>query len=171
MTQKAINYGIVLYQLGISQDMVEDVKTLVENSPELVDALANPVVSHAEKRKVIDKVFDRFGSKELVNFMKILCDNDGFDMIHDIFDEYERYARQQQDILSATLYYVTPPTDEQKAGIENFLMREYGSKAVQLSMVEKKELIGGFVIRTGDREYDRSILGRYKSLRQKLVMR
>ena len=43
--------------------------------------------------------------------------------------------------------------------------------AVQLSMVEKKELIGGFVIRTGDREYDRSILGRYKSLRQKLVMR
>ena len=51
------------------------------------------------------------------------------------------------------------------------LMKEYGSKAVQLSMVEKKELIGGFVIRTGDREYDRSILGRYKSLRQKLVMR
>ena len=70
-----------------------------------------------------------------------------------------------------SLYYVTPPTDKQKAGIENFLMKEYGSKAVQLSMVEKKELIGGFVIRTGDREYDRSILGRYKSLRQKLVMR
>ena len=93
------------------------------------------------------------------------------DLIHDIFDEHEKYAREQQDILSATLYYVTPPTDKQKAGIENFLMKEYGSKAVQLSMVEKKELIGGFVIRTGDREYDRSILGRYKSLRQKLVMR
>lgn len=95
------------------------------------------------------RVFDRFGNKDLVNFMKTLCDNDGFDMIHDIFDEYEKYAREQQDILSATLYYVTPPTDKQKAGIENFLMKEYGSKAVQLSMVEKKELIGGFVIRTG----------------------
>ena len=162
MTQKAINYGIVLYQLGISQDMVEEIKALVDGSPELVYALADPVVSHADKRKVVDRVFDRFGNKDLVNFMKTLCDNDGFDMIHDIFDE---------DILSATLYYVTPPTDKQKAGIENFLMKEYGSKAVQLSMVEKKELIGGFVIRTGDREYDRSILGRYKSLRQKLVMR
>lgn len=171
MTQKAINYGIVLYQLGISQDMVEEIKTLVDGSPELVYALANPVVSHADKRKVVDRVFDRFDNKDLVNFMKTLCDNDGFDMIHDIFDEYEKYAREQQDILSATLYYVTPPTDKQKAGIENFLMKEYGSKAVQLSMVEKKELIGGFAIRTGDREYDRSILGRYKSLRQKLVMR
>ena len=171
MTQKAINYGIVLYQLGISQDMVEEIKALVDENLELADALASPVVEHAEKRKVIDRVFDRFGSKELVNFMKTLCDNDGFDMINDIFDEYEKYAREQQDILSAALYYVTPPTDKQKAGIEDFLMKEYGSKAVQLSMVEKKELIGGFVIRTGDREYDRSILGRYKSLRQKLVMR
>ena len=152
MTQKAINYGIVLYQLGISQDMVEEIKALVDENLELADALASPVVEHAEKRKVIDRVFDRFGSKELVNFMKTLCDNDGFDMINDIFDEYEKYAREQQDI-------------------EDFLMKEYGSKAVQLSMVEKKELIGGFVIRTGDREYDRSILGRYKSLRQKLVMR
>ena len=123
MTQKAINYGIVLYQLGISQDMVEEIKALVDENLELADALASPVVEHAEKRKVIDRVFDRFGSKELVNFMKTLCDNDGFDMINDIFDEYEKYAREQQDILSATLYYVTPPTDKQKAGIEDFLMK------------------------------------------------
>ena len=47
MTQKAINYGIVLYQLGISQDMVEEIKALVDGSPELVYALADPVVSHA----------------------------------------------------------------------------------------------------------------------------
>ena len=140
MTQKAIIYGIVLYQLGISQDMVEEIKALVDENLELADALASPVVEHAEKRKVIDRVFDRFGSKELVNFMKTLCDNDGFDMINDIFDEYEKYAREQQDILSATLYYVTPPTDKQKAGIEDFLMKEYGNKAVQLSMVEKKEV-------------------------------
>ena len=43
MTQKAINYGIVLYQLGISQDMVEEIKALVDGSPELVYALADPV--------------------------------------------------------------------------------------------------------------------------------
>lgn len=51
MTQKAINYGIVLYQLGISQDMVEEIKALVDENLELADALASPVVEHAEKRK------------------------------------------------------------------------------------------------------------------------
>lgn len=38
MTQKAINYGIVLYQLGISQDMVEEIKALVDENLELADA-------------------------------------------------------------------------------------------------------------------------------------
>ena len=157
MTQKAINYGIVLYQLGISQDMVEEIKALVDENLELADALASPVVEHAEKRKVIDRVFDRFGSKELVNFMKTLCDNDGFDMINDIFDEYEKYAREQQDILSATLYYVTPPTDKQKAGIEDFLMKEYGSKAVQLSMVEKKEVSAQNAKKVFEKVFDEDI--------------
>ena len=157
MTQKAINYGIVLYQLGISQDMVEEIKALVDENLELADALASPVVEHAEKRKVIDRVFDRFGSKKLVNFMKTLCDNDGFDMINDIFDEYEKYAREQQDILSATLYYVTPPTDKQKAGIEDFLMKEYGSKVVQLSMVEKKEVSAQNAKKVFEKVFDEDI--------------
>ncbi|MFR5028773.1 MAG: hypothetical protein ACLTDF_08390 [Coprococcus sp.] len=51
MTQKAINYGIVLYQLGISQDMVEEIKALVDENLELADALASPVVEHAESAK------------------------------------------------------------------------------------------------------------------------
>ena len=92
-----------------------------------------------------------------MNFMKTLCDNDGFDMIHDIFDEYEKYAREQQDILSATLYYVTPPTDKQKAGIENFLMKEYGSKAVQLSMVEKKEVSAQNAKKVFEKVFDEDI--------------
>ena len=49
MTQKAINYGIVLYQLGISQDMVEEIKALVDGSPELVYALADPCLLYTSR--------------------------------------------------------------------------------------------------------------------------
>lgn len=170
MTQKAINYAIVLYQLGITENAVEEIRAQLEEAPELVAALSSPVVSHADKRRIADRVWSGSGA-HIAGFMKTLCDNDGFGMIGDIFDEYESYAREQENVLTATLYYVTPPNEAQKKGIEDFLIREYGKTSVQLSMVEKKELIGGFVIQTGDREYDRSVLGRYKSLKQKLVMR
>lgn len=170
MAQKAINYGIVLYQLGTPESVVEEIRTLLGSSTELKGALSSPVVSRADKRRIVDRVWGGYAAN-VVNFMKTLCDNDGFGMIDEIFDEYDRYAKEQEDILTATLYYVTPPNEAQKKGIEDFLLKEYGKKSVQLAMVEKKELIGGFVIQTGDCEYDRSVLGRYKSLKQKLVMR
>ena len=44
MTQKAINYGIVLYQLGISQDMVEEIKALVDENLELAEYLTDLAV-------------------------------------------------------------------------------------------------------------------------------
>lgn len=170
MKQKAINYGIVLYQLGVTRDVVEDIKSMLDSTPQLLDTLASPVVSRNDKRQAVHRLFCGYG-RDTENFIKILCDNDGFDMIYDIFDEYGKYARKQENILQATLYYVTPPTEKQKKGIEAFLMKEFGGRSVELSMVEKKELIGGFVISAGDREFDRSILGRYRSLKQKLVMR
>lgn len=171
MTQKAINYGIVLYQLGISEDTVAQVEKLLADTPQLYTALASPAVSKADKRHVVDRVFGAFEDKLLVNYMKSLCDNDVFGEIDEVFVRYRKYAKERESVLVATLYYVTPPTDRQRKGIEDFLMKEYDMKSVELSLVEKKELIGGFVIQTGDREYDRSILGRYKSLKHKLVMR
>jgi F-type H+-transporting ATPase subunit delta len=171
VTQKAINYGIVLYQLGISADVEETVEKLFRENGQLCQVLSSPTVSREDKKKVVEKVFEGFDNRNLTNFMKQLCDNDGFHMIFDIFEEYKSYSKEREDILEATLYYVTPPTKKQREGIENFLLREHGGKSVELSMVEKKELIGGFVIIVGDLEYDRSVLGRYKSLRQKLVVR
>ena len=170
MEQKAINYGIVLYQLGVTQDAVENMRSLLKGTPQLYEALKSPVVSHVEKRNVAGRVFGSFGDNAC-NFMKTLCDNDYFGNIYDIFDAYETCRCDMENVITAYLYYVTPPTDEQKKGIEAFLSREFGGRSVKLLMEEKKDLIGGFVINCQGREYDRSVLGRYKALRQKLVMR
>jgi len=42
---------------------------------------------------------------------------------------------------------------------------------VELTLTEDKSLVGGFVLRAGDREYDWSLIGRYKKLKQKLTRR
>ncbi len=67
-----------------------------------------------------------------------------------------------------TISYVTPPTEEQLEGIKNFLSRKYARIDMQIKMVEKPELISGFVIRAGNEEYDWSADGRLKQLQEKL---
>ncbi len=38
-------------------------------------------------------------------------------------------------------------------------------------LTEDKILVGGFILSAGDREYDWSLIGRYKKLKQKLTRR
>lgn len=63
-------------------------------------------------------------------------------------------------------FYVTRPDEEQLAGIREFLCREYKKKDVQLEMAAAPELMGGFVLKTGDVEYDYSLKGQLERLFQ-----
>ena len=53
----------------------------------------------------------------------------------------------------ATLWYVTPPTDEQLARLKAFLVREMGDEEVELTMEKDSSLVSGFVLRTDLKEY------------------
>ena len=59
----------------------------------------------------------------------------------------------------------------QKKGIEDFLKKEYKTSDVELTLEKKDSLIGGFIIKVGNKEYDWSLAGRCKRLTQRLVTR
>ena len=114
---------------------------------------------------------DRLFEGEIKNFLKVLCENDGIDELFEILDCYEKMKLEADNVLCATLVYVTPPDAEQKKKIEDFLCKKYNRTSVRLDMVKDESLLGGFVIKTMDREYDWSLAGRHRMMTQKLVMR
>ena len=66
MKQTAINYGKVLFELGISEDAVETAKQLYLQSEELRKVLNSPIVTRAQKHRIIDKLFPQ----EMHSFLK-----------------------------------------------------------------------------------------------------
>lgn len=167
MTQTAINYGKVLYQLGASKESVLETQRLLEEVPELLEVLENPIISFSQKQRVINRIF----SKEIQNFLCVVCKYKHAQLLEEIFQAYQQYYNEQKNILSATLYYVTPPKAEQLEGIKNFLKKQYHTQAVDLELKEDKSLVGGFIIRTKDQEYDNSLKGSIHALQQKLIWR
>jgi F-type H+-transporting ATPase subunit delta len=167
MTQSAINYAKTLYELKISEDCISNTKMLIENSKELVQALASPAVKKKEKHAVIDTVFEG----EMRNFLKVLCDNDGFPMIPQIFDAYKTLLLHSKNILKATITYVTKPDEEQIKKIEEFICKKYNKAGVLLELNEDPSILGGFVLTVGNTEFDTSMQGTLTSLYKTLVWR
>ncbi len=167
MTQTVINYARVLYELQIPDEIIMEAETYFRNVPELKDALTNPVIPLNEKYAVIEDLF----TDQMKNFLKMVCKNGRMRQIREIFEVYETYSKSQRKILQATLIYVTEPTKEQEEKFKVFLKERYRCRDVELKLLEDRELIGGFVLRAGEREFDWSIRGRIKQLEQKLIRR
>lgn len=167
MKQTAINYGQVLLELGIPGQDICQAKKIWEMSLPLREALSSPVVQRKQKEKVIEQVFP----KSMHAFMKVVCRYQEEELLGEIFRAYEQLADRKAGILQGTLYYVQKPEEGQLEQIRQKLARRNGAQSVQLTLVHKPELIGGFVIRLGDLELDESLLGSMNRLKEKMIRR
>ena len=154
MTQTANNYGTVLFELGITKEIVEKTKEIFELTSELPRVLNCPVVSRKEKHRMIE----RFFPQEIHHFLKELW-------------AYQYCYDEKNGILRAKMQCAEVPDETQLAQIRNYLAGKYQKTQVELEFEKKPELIAGFVLRVGDIEEDFSIRGRLDRLQQKLTWR
>lgn len=169
MTEQARIYGTVLYELAIPEAVVKDTIELFETNPQLTCVLASPVVQADKKREIIDRVVERGFSETgvsglLARFLKKACDAGCMDQIREIGRAWDLCYMKEHGIMETELFYVTMPDPVQIEGIKQFLCRRYKKKEVRLSLKEEPGLMGGFVLKAGDMEYDHSLRGQLLKL-------
>ncbi len=67
--------------------------------------------------------------------------------------------------LHAKLAYVTPPDAAQLDKIKAFVAAQSPGREVELTLVEDKSLVAGFVLTAGEKEYDWSGKGQLDALK------
>ena len=164
MTIIADDYAQVLFDMSLPKTIVTDSYNTLKNNEVLRVALDNPTIARAEKHRVIEKLFD----SSIVHFVEILCDNNRMDMYEEIYEDYYRLVLNSENKLEATYYCVHAPQQTELDSIKAMLVKRY-DKAEAIVRVEKQpELIGGFVLKVGDIEYNKSIKGALDRLKQNL---
>lgn len=167
MRQTSINYAVALYELGISEQIIQEAQESFQKVPQLEHILADPTISKKKKHEIIRRIF----SERLYGFLEHVSDYGNMRTIHEIFEAYREYTAEQKGILSAVLYCVTLPKENQKAQIEMFLRQRYSCREVELEIIQDTSLLGGFLLKVGSEEYDWSLRGRLKRLREKMIRR
>ena len=88
--------------------------------------------------------------------------------LDEVLDAFEARREKRAGEQKAELYYVTPPTAEQLEKIKEFLNREFGTEDMKLELHEEPELLGGFRLKVGSAEFDRSLKGRLDTMKRRL---
>lgn len=167
MTQRAGNYGQILYRMGVTEEVLDETKKILSQNPQLIEILGSPQITASTRHRLIQRIFGR----EMQSFLKVLCDHGSIELWEDICKAYEAYDRQQRHILSVKMVCAAEPEQNQREKIEDYLRKKYEAKELQMEVEINPELLGGFLLLVGDMEEDWSIRGRLHDLEQRLTWR
>ena len=172
MTQAAVNNAKVLYQLSVERQDVEKAQQLFFMTPKLQETLEDPTIPLAKKYDIIEKVFGLEETPEkITDFVKMMCKLGNIGQMHDIFESFYRYWDEKNHILRAELISAQTATEEEANEAEKLLQSKYPNEKIYLTRKVDESLLGGYVIRTLHKEYDRSYEGRLRQLERKLTRR
>lgn len=141
---------------------------VLEENKAFLELLGQPDISHAKKEQIIEEVFGDTIPKELVGMLILLVKKGHTAEIQSVFDYFIRLVKQEKKIGKAYVTTAFTLSDEKRETILNRLLELTPYESIEMNYTVDKELIGGMVIRIGDRRIDTSIRTRLYELSRDL---
>lgn len=168
-------YGEALFDLALEDgtlttiiEEVNVVKEAIEKNPDLLKLLSHPKIKKEEKISVIENIFKGRVSDSLVGFLVIVVQKDRYDDLDGIFEYFVAKVREYKNIGVASITSAVELAEEQKKQVEQRLLQTTKYSQFELTFHVDKSLIGGLVIRIGDRVVDSSIKTKLQMLAKDL---
>jgi F-type H+-transporting ATPase subunit delta len=151
---------------SVHNDMVFFTKVVEENK-NFALMLRNPVIPHDKKNEILSKIFKGKVHALTMSFFDIITRKNREPLLPSIAREIHTQYNEYKGISKATVTSATPLDANLRAEFET-LVKKY-SDLKQVELIEKVDpsMIGGFVLKVGDRQIDASISNKLKALKVK----
>lgn len=169
-------YGEALFELAIEEQVLDTITEEVEavqkaflDNEELIKLLNHPKIDKEEKIKVIETIFKGRVSDSLVGFLVLIVEKDRYNEMEQIFEYFLNKVLEYKNIGVVYVSSATLLTKQQQKQIESRLLEVTKYVQLQMHYTVEESLIGGMIIRIGDRVVDSSIKTKLKKMEQELL--
>ena len=136
-------------------EMLNSAMVLYRTDKEFKNFILNPLIDSEQKKSVLNKIFGKDNSDNL-NILLYILDKGRMNCIKYIVAEYLKIYYRKNRILDVKATFTKELTDEQKKKLIDKLSQKTG-KEINLEIKIDKNILGGGVIRIGDKIIDGSI--------------
>lgn len=150
---------------NVNEDMALIASTIKGNA-ELSNFVQSPVVKADVKESALKEIFAATQGITQGLF-HLLNENKRFEILPLIAEEYKSQFDSLNGIEVATVTTAIPLTEELEAKVMAKI-KEFSNKKVTIKNVVDPSIIGGFIIRIGDRQFNASVANRLTTLRREL---
>jgi len=148
----------------VSNDMKLFSSVCVENR-ELALMLSNPIISGDKKLKILQQIFSQKMNQLTMTFFEIVIRKGREKYLVQIAKDFIDQYKILKKIITAEIVSAVGLDDNLRKKIYDMVRKDSNSEVELIEKVNNK-LIGGFVLRIGDRQYDASISSEIRKLTQ-----
>lgn len=171
-TRPALRYAKAVLNLakekGKDAEVNDNMKMIVatiSDSDDLDAMLKSPVIKASDKKKVLDALFGENVNSIVKGLFNLLAENKRMLMLENIAKQYSIIYDYYMNMQVATVTTAVALTDELEAKIQQKIVEITGNSAAIKNVVDP-EIIGGFILRVGDVQYDASISNQFNELKR-----
>jgi len=171
----SVRYAKALFQLGLEKNKldavfsdVELVNRALKDYNQFSLYLKSPVVKPSQKLSLIRDAFTGNVQDITLNFLGLLIQNKREGHLEDIIRRFFDVYREHKGIKSAVITTAVPLSDQVKEKFHALLASIYKT-GIDLQVSQDTTIIGGFVLKVDDQQYDASVATGLKRMKTALL--
>jgi len=174
-SRAAIRYAKAVLSLAAdnkSADVVNSDMKLITNamaqSEDLNQMLQSPVVRSADKKAVLLSVFKN-ANVATTNLIDTLISNKRLALLNDVAASYTQLYDQMRGTQVATVTTAIPLSEDLKTKVLA-KVKELTGKEAEVENIIDESILGGFILRVGDIQYNASIANKLDKLKREFTL-
>ena len=174
MSRAAIRYAKAILDIaslsGNANSVNEDMKSIVTavvESAELKEFLSNPTVKGEVKVSALSEVFASV-QNETKSLFRLLLENKRFEILPAVASQYNLLFDEMNGVEVAKVTTAFPITPELEAKVLAKI-KEFSTKSITIQNVVDESIIGGFIMRIGDKQFNASVANTLQTLKRELL--
>lgn len=167
-------YAKALFELAHEEDKIDlfmeyldAVLDISSTEKDFFKIMASPVIEIKAKAKIVEKAFGSFDSTFL-NFLKVLVQNQRFDSLVHIRDEYVKLLRKHNSILKVEVISSIAMSKPKLKQIEKSLEIRYPGKELHIENKVNPKILGGMQIICGGESFDMTLKNQLTKIKESL---
>ena len=173
-TRAAIRYAKAILEIADSKNVTSEVSadmaliaSTIQSNSELSSFIQNPLVKTDAKKDVVSEVFASV-NPVTQSIFQLLLENKRFEILDGIAVEYNKLFDIMNGVEVAKVTTAVPMDAELEAKVSAKIASISSSKKITIENIVDPAILGGFILKIGDEQYNASIADRLQVLKREL---
>lgn len=169
-------YGTALFEaardagrLTSVREETEELRTVLTENPDFLRILCHPEITLEEKKKILEETLGPSMDPLIFRTVMLLLEKEHIRELPKVLEEMIRLSLEEEKIGEAEVTSAVELTEEQKERIRKKLLETTPYLTMRISYLVDRSLIGGLVIRLGDRVVDSSLRSKLARMKNSLM--